>query len=406
MKDKKKIVIGALCALIMIMAVGYALLSQQLSINGSAAITSNWQVEITNITEKEKSTGATTNSTNYTATTASFNTSLTSPGDYVLYEVTVTNKGTLDAVLATKPIVTTGNNEAIQYQLKGIKKGNKILKNNQTDTFTIKVQYNPSVTTQPSNLTSNIEVTLNYEQDLGQVSPYDAYSIGDVVEFAGSNWRVIKTSSEAEDYVTVMKETVLTNAELGNYAISHVCTIYDVQYSSNNCTEVGQVKGWNTMQYYFSGTCHNDNIMIEGITYSEYDASGCDNHNDYERSKVKELLEGTYINILGANKLKEVDGYKIRLITLEELQHNLGVSRRNTGSYETVSTSDALKWVYQNFGEGQNNVSGYWTMTKYPDNNRVVYSVDNAGHVNNYLNVLNTIFGVRPVINLLKSSIE
>ena len=36
MKDKKKIVIGTLCALIMIMAVGYALLSQQLSINGTA----------------------------------------------------------------------------------------------------------------------------------------------------------------------------------------------------------------------------------------------------------------------------------------------------------------------------------------------------------------------------------
>ena len=50
-KDKKKILIGTLCALIMIMAVGYALLSQQLSINGTANIVSNWQVEITNITE-------------------------------------------------------------------------------------------------------------------------------------------------------------------------------------------------------------------------------------------------------------------------------------------------------------------------------------------------------------------
>ena len=167
MQDKKKIVIGALCALIMIMAVGYALLSQQLSINGSASITSNWQVEITNITEKEKSTGATTNNTNYTATTASFNTSLTSPGDYALYEVTVTNKGTLDAVLAAKPTVTTGNNTAITYELEGIASGDKLpATTNNTKTFTIKVQYNPSTTKQPNNLTSNIEVTLNYEQDL------------------------------------------------------------------------------------------------------------------------------------------------------------------------------------------------------------------------------------------------
>ena len=74
-----------LCALIMIMAVGYALLGQSLTISGTSSITSSWQVEITNITEKEKSTGATTNSTNYSETTASFNTSLTSPGDYAIY---------------------------------------------------------------------------------------------------------------------------------------------------------------------------------------------------------------------------------------------------------------------------------------------------------------------------------
>ena len=180
MKDKKKIVIGVLCALIMIMAVGYALLGQNLSISGTSSITSNWQVEITNITEKEKSTGATTNNTNYTATTASFNTNLTSPGDYALYEVTVTNKGTLDAVLAAEPTVTTGNNTAIQYEIAGIAKGDKILKNNQTDTFTIKVQYNPNITSQPANLTSDVEVTLNYQQDLnsssggGEVNPEES----------------------------------------------------------------------------------------------------------------------------------------------------------------------------------------------------------------------------------------
>ena len=156
MNDKKKIIIGALCALIMIMSVGYALLSQQLRITGSAAITSNWQVEITNIREKAKSTGATTNSTSYTATTASFNVGLTSPGDYATYEVTVTNKGTLDAVLSANPTVTTGNNAAIIYTTSGITEGTKLAKNNETNTFEITVTYNPATTTQPSNLTSTI----------------------------------------------------------------------------------------------------------------------------------------------------------------------------------------------------------------------------------------------------------
>ena len=51
------------------------------------------------------------------------------------------------------------------------------------------------------------------------------YAIGDTIEFAGSNWKVIKASTTEEDYVTVMKELVLTNAELGNY-------VYDSGYDS------------------------------------------------------------------------------------------------------------------------------------------------------------------------------
>ena len=50
MKDKKKLLIGILSILVCIMAIGYALLAQELTINGSASIDSLWKVEITNIT--------------------------------------------------------------------------------------------------------------------------------------------------------------------------------------------------------------------------------------------------------------------------------------------------------------------------------------------------------------------
>ena len=367
MKDKKKIVIGTLCALIMVMTVGYALLAQTLSITGSASITSNWQVEITNITEKEKSTGATTNNTNYTATTASFNTSLTSPGDYALYEVTVTNKGTLDAVLSAKPTVTTGNNEAIQYELEGIKKGDKILKNNQTDTFTIKVTYNPSTTTQPNNLTSNIEVTLNYEQDLGQVGTYDEYVIGDKITFAGSDWYVINNSTDKDDYVVAMREKVLSQSEFGQ-------------------TD------------YCGGFEHTQTRLDQ------------------------------YLNIIGEENLKEVEGYKIREITNEELAENFDCIQRTVGTQSGILCSDDTPtWIYDlnifkysNTG-GDRGVVGYWTMTKVDDNNgwfvmnRIGTSYGKGGLVQaNYSRSESYLCGssngttksIRPVINLLKSAIE
>ena len=416
MQDKKKIVIGALCALIMIMAVGYALLSQQLSITGSASITSNWQVEITNITEKEKSTGATTNNTNYTATTASFNTSLTSPGDYALYEVTVTNKGTLDAVLAAKPTVTTGNNEAIQYELEGIKKGDKILKNNQTDTFTIKVQYNPATTSQPSVLTSDIEVTLNYQQDLGQIVVYDEYSVGDVVEFAGSNWRVIKNSTDEEDYVTLMKEKVLTHNELGNYGVSHACTSSNIQYGDFGCTEVGQIVDWDAMPFYISDSCHGIYILND-VNYSSSTGNGCYWHNRYNESLIKGFLEGTYLSTIdpNENKLKAIEvggvSYKVRLITLAELTENLGYIKRNNTLMYDYSPTNTPSWVYQGFGERENDWSlqGYWTMSTYPDGGLGIWKVAWASQYGTRIvesRIDTGYIGVRPVINLLKSAIE
>ena len=53
MKEKKKLIIGILSVLIVAMAVGYALLAQELTINGTANNAFSWKVEITNITQKE-----------------------------------------------------------------------------------------------------------------------------------------------------------------------------------------------------------------------------------------------------------------------------------------------------------------------------------------------------------------
>ena len=93
MKDKKKVLIGILSVLVCVMAVGYALLAQELTINGRASIDSTWKVEITNITQKELVGGVTEKNKSYTATTANFDIGFTQPGDYVIYDIEVTNKG-------------------------------------------------------------------------------------------------------------------------------------------------------------------------------------------------------------------------------------------------------------------------------------------------------------------------
>ena len=52
--ENKNVVIGALVIAILIMAIGYALLSQELKVNGSGTISSTWNVGITNIVQSAK----------------------------------------------------------------------------------------------------------------------------------------------------------------------------------------------------------------------------------------------------------------------------------------------------------------------------------------------------------------
>lgn len=230
--------------------------------------------------------------------------------------------------------------------------------------------------------------------DSKMVAYSKSYKIGDKIEFAGSDWYVIEDSNAEQDYVTLMKDVPLTNAELGEYGIDYLCTESDVTSKNYGCTSVGQVIEYNSMGYYYSDTCH-----ISGIYgYTEWDTSGCKNHNDYEGSKVKEFLEGPYRNALGIANLQEVGGYEVRLITVDELRNNLGWT---SGTTVRTEGNNVPYWVYR---------YSYMTMTPVVDiNNYDIYGVcSEVMHTSQIFNWYcsgNFAGRIRPVINLLKSSI-
>ena len=103
----KNALIGALLAVVLVMAVGYAAFAQQLTINGTSTITSNWDVHMTDGTTTPVAgvTGATAPTGTLTVAAgglkADFTASLVSPGDTVTFTVPIVNKGTIDAVLNT-----------------------------------------------------------------------------------------------------------------------------------------------------------------------------------------------------------------------------------------------------------------------------------------------------------------
>ena len=123
-RRKNNIIIASLCAVVILMGVGYAAFSSQLNITGTSNITSNWDVRITNI-ESELNGATDLEAPTYDNTNgmyASFHTGLSKPGDYAEYTITIENRGDIDARI--EQINTYyQENEYVTFTLSGLNKG-------------------------------------------------------------------------------------------------------------------------------------------------------------------------------------------------------------------------------------------------------------------------------------------
>ena len=168
---QRNYIIAGLCMILVIMGVGYAAFQSQLKISGTSNIASNFLVKITGIEVSSKSEGAADKPevTTYNDTTATFGTTLQSPGDSITYDITIENQGSIDAVLKTISKTDT-NNSAIIFETSGVNEGDP-LNVGEIATMQVKVTYNPSVESQPTDLNSTLKVDLTYEQSEGIVTP-------------------------------------------------------------------------------------------------------------------------------------------------------------------------------------------------------------------------------------------
>ena len=163
----KKIIMITMCCLICVMAIGYAAFATNLTINGTANITSTWKVLFTKIEEVSKTSGVTIIKVpTAEGTNATFNVDLKSPGDKIAYKITVANQGTLDAIINDITASETGS-DAIKFEITGIKKGDKLAKS-ATTTFNVTISYDSNVISQPNVTDNTLTMSINYVQDVNQ----------------------------------------------------------------------------------------------------------------------------------------------------------------------------------------------------------------------------------------------
>ena len=169
-RDKRNYIIIGLCAIVAIMAVGFAAFSQQLTINSTSEVTSTWDVHIKEggVSYKNAVDATSTLAEKTSNLVATFACNLTTPGTSTIsYDVVVENKGSLNAKLDS--IELTGGNDAIAVVTSptnaSLSTSPIILAPNDETTITVTVSYN-DINTVPTGdgLRTNIVAKLNFSQ--------------------------------------------------------------------------------------------------------------------------------------------------------------------------------------------------------------------------------------------------
>jgi uncharacterized repeat protein (TIGR01451 family) len=150
-------------------SVAYAAYSQVLTVNGSGTASGDWNVAITDITQAS-ATGVTENSApSFDATSATFDDNLAYPGATATYDVTVTNSGTIPAILSSITDLSSINAAAptyITYSTSGVTGGTTTLAAGATNVLHVTVLWDG--TSSPDTSSGNTKaatITLNYDQD-------------------------------------------------------------------------------------------------------------------------------------------------------------------------------------------------------------------------------------------------
>ena len=170
-RKKQRIIIGMLCSILVGLAIGYAVLRQQLNIRGTGSVISNFQILFTKIEEGTMN-GATTIQKEIVGdTTANFIIDLKSPGSNGEYIITVENRGNIDAyVKDIKGVVDSNKKEPkdIQFSIDGLKVNDK-LKARETKTFKVKVNWDSNATSIPET-SKGLSLTIDFVQDTNQIT--------------------------------------------------------------------------------------------------------------------------------------------------------------------------------------------------------------------------------------------
>lgn len=400
--NNKKIII---VALLLIISIGFSIISSSLTINGVSNIKGNtWDVHFENIQVKSGSVTASIPVIDISKTTVTYNVTLNQPGDFYEFTVDAVNDGTIDAMVDT--VSTTGLTATQQNYLiyqATYEDDSEImikhsLKKQATETYKVRVEYNSDVEGEdlPStDQTVTLSFSVNYIQADGtEVSRAlirtisgDGTHIGDEVAIDSEEFYVL--SNDNTDLTLFAKYNLYVGSTCDPEGTVTPLSTSGAGYNLQDAT----AKGWVNESVDFVGITKfsGTNYWYDSGLKSKYGASYAVSNiydTDYATAP-NDIANPTNTNYSVAYYIQ---AYKTKL-------QALGVTI-NSARLMTYQESETFK----NAGFNDELVSSsYWLATA--STSTQVWAIVSGSGLNKTVYTSNDSRGVRPVIIIPASSI-
>ena len=299
MRDRKKrnIIIGSLCCLLIIMGIGYAVLSQTLNISGTANMRGTWDIKITDISEASRTGRADpgTPTISSSGVSASFEANLWMPGDSITYNITVNNNGNIDAAL--KELVPSVENGVQQVKFSNNAVQGKVLRQNESYTFQVSVVFDENATEIPQDSKTNppkYTISLTFVQYTGN-SLYTPTN-----ETTDNSCFVINTAGEITGYDYNCGTVVTVPAEIDGIQVKSIAKNAFSDADSFNMWVYAKEESADVTKGYYIFKDQNARALFlesQGITQEELDAM-VESENIYNYLKGDSALNGVDLGTL------------------------------------------------------------------------------------------------------------
>ena len=344
---RKYYVVGTICiAMFFTLGIGYAALSQQLDISGTAQITSTWKILFTSAEEKEMNNATTISKQIVNQTTLNLNVELNQPGASATYDVVVENQGNLDAMLTSINGVDEANNQdpkSIKVELQNIRVNDALLAGDKK-TFQVKVYWDASVDFDDVNMSKDVQITLIYEQrEASEIpSPPPSIDITDEVVTSGDglyrdqyeSGRYVYRGSDPNNYIEFNDELwrIIAKEADGTYKIvrdnylSYMAFVEEDYRTTANNTYCNDPSSGCNVYGPVSGTFQSPDGSLSGTVT--------------ENSSLADYLTGTYYNSLTSTARSQIQTHAFNIGGVLMLE-----SAGNDSITKNLASEKAYTWT-------------------------------------------------------------